>query len=350
MTHRVLVTGATGFVAGHCIAELIEHGYDVRATVRDIAATARRAHLEKLAADRGGSIEFVQADLDSDDGWDPAVTDCAYVIHTASPFPDTPPKDPDELVRPAVDGTLRILRACAASDTVRRVVITSSIAAVSAGREPGDHTVRTERDWSVLDRSTAYQQSKTLAERAAWDFVAGLPADRSLELVVINPGMVLGPVQQPVVGTSVNAIVRLLRRDMPGSPRLGFAPIDVRDLAAAHRLAMESPDAVGNRYICAGDNIWMGGIAQILAEEYNRKGFRVPTRTIPDRLIRIIGYFDPSVRLILPWLGRHERVSSDKARRELSWEMRPVRETILDTAASLIRHGIVPAPYGASAR
>ena len=349
MAHRVLVTGATGFVAGHCIAELIEHGYDVRATVRDIAATGRRVHLEKLAADRGGSIQFVQADLDRDDGWMPAVTDCDYVMHTASPFPGAPPKDPGELVRPAVDGTLRVLRACAASETVQRIVITSSIAAVSAGREPGDHTVRTEQDWSVLDRSTAYQQSKTLAERAAWDFVAGLPADRPLELVVINPGMVLGPVQHPVAGTSVNAIVRLLRRDMPGSPRLGFAPVDVRDLAAAHRLAVESPDAAGNRYICAGDNIWMGGIAQILAEEHNRKGFRVPTRTIPDPLMRIIGYIDPSVRLILPWLGRDERVSSDKARRELSWEMRPVRETILDTAASLIRHNIVPAPYGAAA-
>lgn len=340
MSTRVLVTGATGFVAGHCVAELLAHGYAVRATVRDTAAVDKVAHLRELADRTGGELEFVAADLDSDAGWDAAMTDCASVLHVASPFPSTPPKDEDELIRPAVDGTLRVLRAAAAATTVRRVVLTSSIAAVIAGHDRNDATVRTEQDWSDLTTSPAYQKSKTMAERAAWDFVK---SDQQLELVAINPGMVIGPVLRPSVNTSSEVVYRLLANKVPGSPRLGFATVDVRDLAVAHRLALEIPGAAGNRYICAGEHIWMRDIARMLADEFNPRGYRVPTRAIPDQLVWLLGRFDRTVRLSLYFLGRRELLSSAKAELELGWTMRPTRDSIVDTATSLIEHGLVPA-------
>ncbi|MFX0578085.1 SDR family oxidoreductase [Nocardia nepalensis] len=341
MSSRVLVTGATGFVAGHVIAELLEHGYAVRGTVRDLGHADRRAHLVELADRVGGELEFVAADLNDDSGWAAAVSGCAYVMHVASPFPATPPSDERELIDTAVDGTLRVLRA-GADAGVRRVVLTSSIAAVTFGHETD--AVRTETDWSVVERSAAYQKSKTLAERAAWDFAA----KSSLELVVVNPGMVLGPLQSAATSTSHEPVRRLLARDAPGSPRVGWAVVDVRDLAVAHRLALEAPDAVGNRYICAGEHIWMAEMGRQLAEEFGPRGFRVPTRVIPDVVVRAIALFDKGIRLTLPMLGRRELLSSEKARRELGWSMRPVRETVLDTAESLIQYDIVRAPRGGS--
>lgn len=342
MSTRVLVTGATGFVAGHVIAELLEHGYAVRATVRDLGATGKRAHLVELADRTGGELEFTQVDLDRDDGWAAAVAGCAAVMHVASPFPTTPPDDERELIDTAVEGTLRVLRACAAADGVRRVVLTSSTAAIGYGH--AEQALRTEADWTVVERSAAYQKSKTLAERAAWDFVGNLPVGGAFELVVVNPGMVLGPVLSEATSTSHEPVRRLLARDMPGSPRVGWAPVDVRDLAVAHRLALETPEAAGNRYICAGEHLGMADIARILAEEFGPRGFRVPTRQLPDWVVRSVALFDKGVRLTIPMLGRTERFSAEKAGRELGWSMRPVRETVLDTAESLLQHGIVAGP------
>lgn len=348
MSTRVLVTGATGFVAGHCIAELLEHGYAVRATVRDLGKVDRRAHLITLAERLGGELEFVATDLDHDTGWADAVAGCDYVMHVASPFPTAPPADDDDLVRPAVQGTLRVLRAAAADPGVRRVVLTSSVAAVAYGHDVDK--LRTEADWSVVDRVPAYQKSKTLAERAAWEFIENRTAGRELELAVVNPGMVLGPVQSATVtSTSHEPVRRLLVRDAPGSPRVAWAPVDVRDLAVAHRLAMETPEAAGNRYICAGEPMWMADMARILADEYNPRGFRVTTRVLPDWLIRTVALADKGIRLVVPTLGRAEHVRADKARAELGWTMRPVRDSLLDTAESLIESGVVPVPRGAVA-
>lgn len=339
MSTRVLVTGATGFVAGHVIVELLGHGYAVRATVRDMADSAGWAHLAGYAARNGAELEFVAANLDRDTGWAEAVAGCAYVLHVASPFPSTPPDDDDELVGTAVEGTSRVLRACADAPEVRRVVVTSSIAAIAYGHR--DDAVRTETDWTVVERSPAYQRSKTLAERAAWDFVAALPAGRGLELVVVNPGMVLGPLLSSRTSTSHEPIRRLLAGADPGSPRVGWALVDVRDLAVAHRLAMEKPQAAGNRYICAGEHVWMGDMAQVLAAEYGPRGIRIPTRTLPDLLVRMVALADRGLRLTVPTLGRVERLSADRAYRELGWTMRPVSDTIRDTAESLVRQGIV---------
>lgn len=320
MAERVLVTGASGFIAGHVVAELRSHGYWVRGTSRRPVE---------------GLDDVVAADLSRDEGWAAAVEGCDYVMHVASPIPKESPKSEDELIRPAVDGTLRVLRA-AADAGVKRVVLTSSIAAVSSGHR--DEAVRTEADWSIVDRSPGYPKSKTLAEQAAWDFAR----ESGMDLVAVNPGMVLGPLHNPTVGTSVQVVHRLLTRDMPASPKMGFALVDVRDVATAQRLALQTPAAAGNRYILAGEHMWMRDIAAVLAEEFNPRGYRVPTGSLPTPLLRLLARFDSSIRPALDFVGRRELVSADKARRELGWTMRPVRDTILDTARSLIELGLAP--------
>lgn len=321
MPDKVLVTGASGFIAGHCITELSAHGYAVRGTVR---SPEKASHL-------AGVAELVTADLESDVRWAGAVAGCRYVLHVASPFPLRDPADENELIQPAVQGTLRVLRASAESGTVRRVVLTSSVAAIRHGHPAGG--TLTEDDWADLDDRDPYQKSKTLAERAAWDFAR---ADDRVELVVINPGLVLGPVQHAALSTSLEPVRRLLARDVPGIPRLGWSTVDVRDLAIAHRLAMEHPGAAGNRYICGGPHVWLRDMASILAARY-----RVPTRPAPYWMLWLAARFDRDIRTVLSSVGEQERVSADKARRELGWAMRPLGETLLDTAAGLIDHHLV---------
>jgi nucleoside-diphosphate-sugar epimerase len=338
----VLVTGASGYIAGHCVRDLLENGYRVRGTVRSLADPRKVEHLQRLAT-RPGALEFVEADLTSDRGWREAVAGCTYVQHVASPFPAEVPKNEMDLIGPAVEGTKRVLQACAASGTVKRVVMTSSVAAIAFGHTDGQGTVRTESDWSKVENCEAYQKSKTLAERAAWDFVKNLPAAQRFELAVINPGFVLGPLLNSDAGTSGELIRKLMVREMPACPEIGFAPVDVRDVALAHRLAMERPEAPGNRYICAGEHLWVQDMAKILAAEFNPRGYRIPTGHLPYWLMWIIARFDKAVRLALEYVGRKELVSSAKAQRELGWRMRPIRETIIDTAQTMIEHGVVPA-------
>jgi dihydroflavonol-4-reductase len=322
MSKRVLVTGASGYMAGHVIAELREHGYQVRGTARKPV---------------DGLDDVVQADLSRDHGWAAAVDGCDYVLHVASPFPSSMPRTPDEVIKPAVDGTLRVLKA-AKNVGVERVVMTSSLVAVSCGHPNGP--VRTEADWAVVDRCTPYTKSKTLAELAAWDFAG----EHGLDLVTLCPGMVFGPVLSPKLGTSIEVVRRLLNHDVPASPPMGFAVVDVRDVATAHRLALESHAASGNRYIVAGEHMWLKDIAKVLADEFNPLGYRVPTGGIPEWLGRVIAWFDPTVRTALDHFGRHELVSSEKAERDLGWRGRPARESIVATGYSLIEHGLAPNP------
>jgi dihydroflavonol-4-reductase len=331
----VLVTGATGFLAGHCIDELVRHGYAVRGTVRD-PATADVAHLTAIAERAGGSVEFVPARLEADDGWAQAVEGCAYVLHVASPNPAEVPKDAEQVIRPAVDGTLRVLRAARAAG-VRRVVVTSSTSAVAEGYPKGDRQLRTEQDWSVADNISPYARSKYHAERAAWEFAGA----HGLELVVLNPSLILGPLLHRERTTSVEVVRRLLSRDVPLVPKIGFHVVDVRDLAAAHRLAMESPDAAGNRYICAGEFRWMREMAEILRERYAPRGYRIPTRPLPYWLMWTIARFDKTIRLALGFVGVRNGVSAAKIQRELGWTTRGARESIVDTAESLLRYGVV---------
>jgi nucleoside-diphosphate-sugar epimerase len=324
LLNRVLVTGASGFVGGHCVTELIAHGYEVRVAVRNPAGVQHLA----------GVSEVVHADLESDSGWADAAAGCNYVLHVASPLPLSAPEDENDVIRPAVDGTLRVLRASAASGTVKRVVVTSSTDAVRpAFSAHPDAKTLTEEDWADPAASHGYQKSKILAERAAWDFAR---ADGGIELAVICPGMVLGPVQHAALSSSLEPVRRLLAREVPGVPRLGWATVDVRDLAVAQRLAMETPHAAGNRYICAGPHVWLRDIAKILSARY-----RVPTWPLPYAFLWAAGRFDPAIRGILDLVGQKECFSADKARRDLGWTTRPLSDTLFDTAASLFDYGLV---------
>ncbi|MGN2638560.1 NAD-dependent epimerase/dehydratase family protein [Nocardia takedensis] len=334
------MTGATGFVAGHVIGDLFGQGYEVRATVRDLDDIGAHRHLHAMAADARAKLELVHADLGSDAGWDDAAADCEFVLHIASPLPIS--HDPTGLVRVAVDGTRRVLQAAARASTVRRVVLTSSTLAIDACPARPDG-VLTEQDWSETDAGEPYARGKTLAELEAWKFVRALPPDRGLELATILPGNVLGPLQRPAEVTSQMVIRRLLTGAVPGLLRIGWAPVDVRDLAIGHRLAMETPAAAGNRYVFAGPHLWMSEIAEILADEFGAQGYRMPRRTLPDWTVRLAARFDDGLALAVPTLGQTTRITSLRVEQDLGLTLRPARETVMDTAASLIEFGVVPA-------
>lgn len=340
MSGSVLVTGGSGFVGVHSILRLLEDGHTVRTTVRSPAREAEvRAMLRAAGAEPGAALSFTVADLTRDEGWVDAVDGCEYVLHVASPFPATVPRHEDDLIVPARDGALRVLRA-ARDAGVRRVVLTSSFAAIGYGQASLDRTF-TEADWTdvTVPGVSAYAKSKTLAERAAWDFV-----DReggSLELSVVNPVGVVGPVFGPDLSTSIMLIQRLLNREVPALPRLSFGFVDVRDVADLHVRAMTDPAARGERFLAVvGEPLWASDVARVLRD---RLGVRVPTRALPDLLVRLASRADPTLRGFLPELGKVKKSSAEKARRVLGWAPRPVADSIVDTAESLRSLGLVTA-------
>ena len=336
----VVVTGGSGFIAGYCIAELLNNGWRVRTTIRNLSrAEETRATIGKIAVN-ADTIEFVAADLNSDVGWAGAVAGADYVLHLASPVPVVAPDNDDEVVRPARDGTLRVLKA-SRDARVRRVVVTSSIAAIAYGR--GQRTQSfSENDWTDETNrkdTTPYARSKTIAERAAWEWQK--TEGGTLELVTVNPVVVLGPALGSDFSASLEVIKKLLDRSVPALPRFGFNLVDVRDIAKLHLLAMTAPEAAGERFIASSEFYWMKDIAGILKQELGDNARNVPSVSIPDFLVRILAMFDPVLRGRLFDLGKRRLVSSDKARRILGWTTRPTRETILDTARSLLGQGLV---------
>jgi dihydroflavonol-4-reductase len=337
---RVAVTGASGFIALHVIAELLDQGYVVRGTLRDMA----RGEGIRAALDRHtetSNLDFIQTDLTSDDGWDAAFAGCAFVVHVASPVPILEPKNHDDLIIPARDGAIRALGAASRAG-VKRVVMTSSVAAISYGHDSDGDSIFTEDDWSVLKPEIgAYANSKTMAERAAWDFVAELPSDATLDLVTINPSLVIGPLIDPDGSASIEVVRKLLAREVPGCPKIGLNLVDVRDVAAAHIAAMTAPNAPGNRYLCTAEFMWLSQLARQLDKEFRTRGYPVPTLALPSFLVRLVALFDPLVARVVPELGRRKRYDNAAIRIDLNWRPRPLDETINATGESLLALKVV---------
>lgn len=345
----VLVTGASGFIAQHTILQLLAAGYHVRGTLRSLAkapevtAVLRQHVSDPAMLDR---LTLCAADLSADEGWREAVRGCRYVVHMASPLPNAPPEHEDELIGPARDGALRVLRACAAlraeGEGPARVVLTSSVAAVLYGLARDGSKVYDERDWSELGPKVgAYEKSKTLAERAAWDYVATLLEKERFELCTINPGLVLGPVLSSEVNTSAELVRKLLRRELPGCPPVGWAVVDVRDVAKAHVDALTAPGVDGKRFIVAIEHADMLDVAKILAQEYGPRGYRVPTGKIPAWLMKIVALWDKTARLAVQELGLRQDVSTKAARETLGFAPRSLREMVTAMADSLITYKVV---------
>lgn len=337
---KVLVTGGSGFIGSRTILQLLAAGHEVRTSVRSLE---RAEHVRELlrqgGAEPGEQLSFAVADLEQDAGWAQAVAGCDYVLHMASPFPATLPKHEDELIVPAREGALRVLRA-ARDHGVRRVVLTSSFAAIGYGqkqRAPYD-----ESNWTNPDGAGVqpYTKSKTLAERAAWDFMAR--EGGALELAVVNPVMVFGPVLGPDYSTSILLIQRLMDGALPGCPHVQFGVVDVRDVADLHIRAMTNPAAKGERFLAvAGNFMSLKDMAQVLKHRLGAAARRVPTRQLPNWLVRLAALWDPSVKQILPELGQHRNATSEKARRVLGWAPRSSEEAIVASAESLLQLGLL---------
>lgn len=331
----VVVTGIGGFLGGHIAARLLLAGYDVRGTLRSLKrAGAVEADIRKFAG-ATGRLSFIEADLLADARWREAMAGAYYVIHAASPFPPSLPKHEDDVIVPAREGTLRVLRA-AHQTGVRRVVVTSSVAAINYGRGTPPFT---EDDWTDIDGplTVPYHKSKTLAERAAWDFARA----QGLEIAVINPGMVFGPILRRRVGTSTGMIRNLLKGKYPALPDFRVSIVDARDAADAHVLAMTMPEASGQRFIAAADMLSMRDIAKVLRQSFPAEAKHVPRLPLPTWLARLAAPFDPGLKLIVRELGRDQRVSSEKARRILGWQPRSAEEAVRATAESLLAAGMV---------
>ncbi len=340
MSGRILVTGAGGFIGAHTTLALLDAGRQVRATASSPSrADEVRAFFAGLRPD-APPLDVVPADLDDDLGWADALTGCDDVIHLASPIPVDQPKDADDLIRPARDGALRVLRAAREHD-VRRVVMTSSLAAIAGSRTGRPVTDLDESDWTDLDapKVTAYNRSKTIAERAARDDVA---ANGGPELVTVNPGLVLGPLLRPHVNASVEVVHRLLNGAVPAIPRVGFEVVDVRDVADLHVRALDHPDADGGRFVAAAGWRWFADIAATMRAGLGDRASEVPKRNAPDWLIKVLGRFDGGIATIVPDLGEQRNVSARTSRDVLGWTPRDPDEAVVACAESLIEHGLGP--------
>lgn len=339
---RVLVTGATGFLATHCILRLLGRGLHVRGTIRD---SARVADIRNFFDQRSGGtnrFQVVVADLTTDHGWNDAVNGCDCILHVASPFPTRLPRNDEHLIVPARDGTLRVLRA-AAKAGLSRVVVTSSISAIVAGHDTKGQRFD-EGSWSKINgnsRIGAYAKSKTLAERAAWEFIAGPENVGGLELAAINPGVILGPVLCDTVPTSGELIRRLMTRTVPWLTPFWVSCVDVRDVANAHIAALVTPEAAGKRFCCVGTSCRKVDIAAILNRHFQGRGLRIPTREIPLRLIKCLAAFSPTTRAKLQSVGTCCKFSSELIENVLSWRARPLKESVIDMAESMIERRLV---------
>lgn len=338
---RVLVTGGSGFIGSHALVQLLDAGYEVRTTVRNLKSEGQVRSLVKAGgSDPDGRLSFMAADLEADEGWREAVEGCAYVLHIASPFPSSIPKHEDDLIVPARSGTLRVLRAARDAE-VRRVVMTSSFAAIGYGHEPRDEPFD-ETCWTNIQGRgvTPYAKSKTLAERAAWEFIDG--EGDGLELAVINPVGVFGPVLGADYSTSIILVQRLLDGEVPGCPRLWFGVVDVRDVVDLHIRAMTNAAAAGERFLAvSGASMSVREMAVALKDHLGAAAKRVTTRQLPNWLVRVVALFDSEVRLVVPELGHQKEATSEKARSLLGWTPVDPSDAVVATGRSLVDLGLL---------
>lgn len=340
----VLLTGATGFIGLHCAVRLLEEGYRVRGTIRSRAKEKELRETIRRHVGTDDRLEVVVADLTADDGWREAADGCTYAHHVASPLPRTPPRDENEIIIPAREGTLRVLGACSTAG-VERVVMTSSMAAILYGNDRSQ--TFDESHWSNVDsrRIGAYEKSKTLAEQAAWRFVETLQDknESAMELVVINPGIVFGPILSSDWGTSGEAIKKLMQRDFPACPPIGWAPVDARDVADAHLAAMTTPEAAGERFVCAVEHVRLRDVALLLDRHFSDRGYKIPTGRLPAWVMRLMALFDRTAALALNDLGVRQDVDNRKIKRLLGWQPRGLEEMVVAMGESLIEYGVVSA-------
>ena len=336
MTDTVLVSGGSGYIAGFLIRQLVAEGWAVHTTVRSLD---KETAVRKLLAVDDSKLKFFAADLNADAGWADAMAGCSHVAHVASPLPTRVPKHADELIVPARDGALRALRAARAAG-VRRFVMTSSVAAISYGRDRGVHHL-TEADWTDLGKPglTPYIQSKTVAERAARDWVAR--EGGGLEYVSICPSVVLGPVWSRDYSASVAVVKKLLDGSMPACPDIGFGVVDVRDVADLHVRALNTPGLADERFIASGRFMKLRQIAEVLRAQLGDEARKVTTRDVPDWLVRITALFNPLAKAVVGELGNVRNQDASHALAVLGWKTRPEEQSIVDCARSLLALGLV---------
>lgn len=338
-TPTVLVTGANGFIGLNTVLRLLQLGYHVRATIRKDAH--KKNILETLSKQVDtGKLEFLIVDLVKDEGWLFAVQGCDFVIHTASPYPAENPKDENELLIPARDGTLRVFK-FAQMEGVKRVVMLSTIGAIFDGHE-GENRTFDENDWSDLNKTRLmYHKSKTVAERAAWDFIKSDENKSGMEMVSINPSNVFGPVLDGHHHTATEWYRTIMRAEVPGVARTQIDFVDVRDLVEVLVKALTEPAAAGRRFICNGASIPLLEFADILHDHFSNRGYRIPNRILPDFMIRLLGLVIPKVKAVAGQLNWKYAFSTENVRHVFGWQPYPYKQTIIDMAESLIQHGLV---------
>ncbi|RED17750.1 NAD-dependent epimerase/dehydratase family protein [Parasphingopyxis lamellibrachiae] len=336
MPGTVLVTGGSGYIAGFTIRQLVAEGWTVHSTIRSLD---REQQVRDILNVDNAKLRFFAADLMDDAGWAEAMAGCTHLAHLASPLPSASPRDENDLIGPARDGALRALR-FAKEAGVKRVVMTSSMAAIAYGVDRGEYTF-SEKDWTNLEHPDVYPyvKSKTISERAARDWMVA--NGEGMEFCTINPSMVLGPILSPDFSTSLEAVKKMMDGSFPGAPDLGFCVVDVRDVADLHVRALTAPDMDGERFFAAGKFFKLHDIAMLLKERLGDEAKKVPSRKLPDWLMKIVAIWDPVARQVKSELGKVRHADASHAKEKLGWQTRDEEQTIVDTARSLIDNGIV---------